>query len=108
VGKRPVPALSISGGCVTTEQALAIIWVATMVALGFVWQRMKHWKARHDFDHGMMVRLSNVLETTMPTHATFALMDEYNRDPNIPVKMFLEPETPEAREQFAKVMKGDQ
>ena len=64
----------------TEAQALAVIWVLTMVALGFVISRMNHWKARHDFDHGLAARLYMLLQTMQPTPKTWETLDKINKD----------------------------
>lgn len=77
----------------TTAQAMAIIWVITMIILGLIWTRMKHWKERHDFDHGLAERLHTMLQTMEPTEQTWKVIDQMNeQDKNMKIMLVRGPE----------------
>lgn len=54
----------------TTEQALALIWVLTMILLGMVWSRMNFWKEAHNHHHRALNFAYRLIDTMEPTEAS--------------------------------------
>ena len=60
----------------TTEQALAMIWVLTMVVLGLVWQRMTRWKQIAMAHHHALGFAQRLIATMQHTDETNRLLAE--------------------------------
>lgn len=74
----------------TDIEIMTIVWIITMVLLGLAWQRMAHWKARHDFDHKLAQKMHALVQSMEPTPRTWEVLAHINKDEDFKVVLVKE------------------